>query len=81
MDNQNPQLPSFLQSSVDPSKLSMTASGAFLLSATVIIALANKMGIAVDGDATQLATTLGAAVSALMVLVGLLRKLVMRFHR
>ena len=61
--------------------MSMTASGAFLLVATIIIAFANKMGIAVDGDATQLATTLGAAISALMMLVGLLRKLVMRFHR
>jgi hypothetical protein len=69
----------YIASSVDPSQLSTTISGLIIGMSALIIFGAEHFGIVIGTDQiSQIAIILGTAISSLVTLYGLIRKVVVK---
>ena len=69
--------PKIIQSSINPTKVSMTIKGVGIALIPVIIFIAGGLGFNfVEADLTELVNAIATLVSAVMIVYGLIRKIV-----
>lgn len=70
-----------LSSSADPEKLALTVKGLLVSLIPIVIILANRFGVDLaETDLSYLIEALGGSIAAIMIFMGAVRKIYLRFR-